>query len=100
MDRRTFLQSASLIATGGAVPEFLARAAEKAKPGADRVLVVVEMTGGNDGLNMVIPYADDLYFKARPTLAIPKKRALRIDDHVGLHPQLGGMRDMLNRSEL
>jgi uncharacterized protein (DUF1501 family) len=101
MNRRTFLKTASLIAAGGAVvPEFLARAAEKAKPGADRILVVVEMTGGNDGLNMVIPYSDDLYFKARPTLAIPRKRALRIDDQIGLHPQMGGMREMLNRSEL
>jgi uncharacterized protein (DUF1501 family) len=101
MDRRTFLKTASLIAAGGVVvPEFLARAAEKAKAGGDRVLVVVEMTGGNDGLNMVIPYSDDLYFKARPTLAIPKKRAIRITDHVGLHPQLRGMSEMLNRNEL
>jgi uncharacterized protein (DUF1501 family) len=101
MDRRTFLKSASLIAAGGAVvPEFLARAAEKAKPGADRVLVVIEMTGGNDGLNMVIPHGDDLYYKARPTLAIPKKRVLRIDDRVGLHPQMSGLSELLNRKEL
>jgi uncharacterized protein (DUF1501 family) len=101
MDRRTFLQTASLIAAGGTVvPEFLARAAEKAKPGADRVLVVVEMTGGNDGLNMVIPHSDALYFRARPTLAIPKNRVLRIDDHVGLHPQMSGLNDLLNKKEL
>src|SRR5262245_54358735 len=97
MDRRTFLKSSSLIAAGGIVPEFLARAAEKAKPGGDRVLVVVEMTGGNDGLNMVVPHADDLYYKARPTLAVPRKRVLRIDDRVGLHPQLS---NMLQRKEL
>ncbi len=101
MDRRTFLKSASLFAAGAAVvPEFLARAAEKAKPGADRVLVVVEMTGGNDGLNMVIPHGDDLYFKARPTLAVSKKRALRINDHVGLHPQMQGLSNLLNMNQL
>ena len=101
MDRRTFLKSASLIAAGGAVvPEFLARAAETAKPGADRVLVVLEMTGGNDGLNMVVPHADDLYYKARPTLAVSKQRVLRIDDHVGLHPRLREMSELLNKKEL
>src|SRR5262249_50704708 len=100
MDRRTFLKASSLIAAGGLVPEFLAPAAEKATPGGDRVLVVVEMTGGNDGLNMVIPHADDLYYKARPTLAIPKKRALRIDDRVGLHPRMAEMRALLDRKEL
>jgi uncharacterized protein (DUF1501 family) len=101
MDRRAFLKTAALVAAGGAVvPEFLARAAEKVKPGEDRVLVVVEMTGGNDGLNMVVPTGDDLYYKARPTLAIPKKRALRIDDGVGFHPQMFGMNELLNRKEL
>jgi uncharacterized protein (DUF1501 family) len=100
MDRRTFLKTSSLIAAGGIVPEFLARAAEKAKPGGDRVLVVVEMTGGNDGLNMVIPHADDLYHKARPTLAIPKKRVLRIDGHVGLHPRMTELSALLEKKEL
>jgi uncharacterized protein (DUF1501 family) len=100
MDRRTFLKASSLIAAGGAVPEFLARAAEQAKPGGDRVLVVVEMTGGNDGLNMVIPHADDLYYKARPTLAVPKKRVLRIDDRVGLHPRMTQLSTLLAKSEL
>jgi uncharacterized protein (DUF1501 family) len=101
MDRRTFLKASSLIAASGAVvPEFLARAAEQAKPGGDRVLVVVEMTGGNDGLNMVIPQGDDLYYKARPTLAIPKRRVLRIDDRVGLHPRLRDLSDLLNQKAL
>src|SRR3954452_3752422 len=100
MDRRTFLKASSLIAAGGAVPEFLARAAEAAKPGGDRVLVVVEMTGGNDGLNTVIPHGDDLYYKARPTLGVAKKRVLRIDDRVGLHPNLTGLNNLLQKKEL
>jgi uncharacterized protein (DUF1501 family) len=101
MDRRTFLKTTSLVAAGGAVvPEFLARAAEKARPGGDRILVVVEMTGGNDGLNTVIPHADDLYYKARPTLAITAKRAWRIDGHAALHPRLTQMNDLLQKNEL
>jgi uncharacterized protein (DUF1501 family) len=99
MDRRAFLKTSSLIAAGGLVPEFLVRAAEQAKPG-DRVLVVVEMAGGNDGLNMVVPHGDDLYYKARPTLAIPKKRVLKITDQVGLHPRMVEMNDLLQKREL
>jgi uncharacterized protein (DUF1501 family) len=98
LNRRDFLtralQGSSLLALSSAVPEFLAGTAEAAAPGAvrrdqDHILVVVEMTGGNDGLNTVIPYADDLYHKARPTLRFTKDQVVKLDDHVGLHP---GMR--------
>jgi uncharacterized protein (DUF1501 family) len=101
MDRRSFLKASSLIAAGGAVvPEFLARAAEQVKVGEERVLVVVEMTGGNDGMNMVVPFGDALYYKARPTLAVAKSRVLRIDDRVGLHPGMREMSALLQRKEL
>ncbi len=70
--RRQFLtrtlHGSSLVALGAVVPQFVARTAQAAAPGKDNILVVLEMTGGNDGLNTVIPYADDLYHKARPTL--------------------------------
>ena len=67
------LGGSSLLAVGAVVPEFLANtacAADKVEKGKDTVLVVIEMTGGNDGLNTVVPYGDDLYHKARPTLAL------------------------------
>src|SRR3954451_6914914 len=100
MDRRKFLAASSLIAVGGIAPGLLARAAEKAKAGADRVLVVLEMTGGNDGLNTVIPFADDLYYKNRPTLGVPAKRVLKVDDHVGLHPRLDGLHGLHKDGQL
>jgi uncharacterized protein (DUF1501 family) len=100
MDRRHFLKTASLVATGGLVPEFLVRAAAGPLPPGDRLLVVVEMTGGNDGLNTVIPFADALYRKARPRIAIPKDKVLRIDGQVGLHPGLLGLKRLLERNEL
>src|SRR5262245_55636439 len=98
--RRDFLTrtigGASLLAIGSVVPEFLANTARAAdKPdkdekekGKDTVLVVIELTGGNDGLNMVAPYGDDLYHKARPTLAFSKKEVLKLDDLCGLHPRM------------
>src|ERR1051326_958727 len=92
LHRRQFLKEAlktsSLLALGSVVPEFVARTAKAAEVGKDRVLVVVELTGGNDGLNTVIPYADDVYHKARPKLRITKEQVTPINDHIGLHPAL------------
>ena len=55
------------------------------------ILVVVELTGGNDGMNTVIPYADDLYHKARPTLRQTKQQVLKLNDEVGLHATMTGL---------
>ena len=73
------------------VPQFVSRTAQAAAPGKDTILVVLEMTGGNDGLNTVIPYADDLYHKARPTLRQTKDVVIRLDDHVGLELRHAGL---------
>src|SRR5438132_31976 len=108
-NRRDFLTrtlgGSSLLAVGGVVPGFLAstaRAADadpKAK-GKDTVLVVVELTGGNDGLNTVAPYADDLYQKLRPTLAHTRKDILKLDDYHGLHPRMRELKDLYDRKQL
>jgi uncharacterized protein (DUF1501 family) len=102
--RREFLlrtlKGSSLLALGSVVPEFLAQTARAADATKDTILVVVELSGGNDGLNTVIPYADDLYHKARPTLRFKKDQVIRVDDHVGLHPSLNGFRQMLDRGQL
>jgi uncharacterized protein (DUF1501 family) len=105
--RRDFLKStlgaSSLLAVGGVVPEFLAataRAAEKDEKKKDTVLVVVELTGGNDGLNTVVPYGDDLYHKARPTLGFGKKEVLKIDDYHGLHPKLNDFKRLYDEKRL
>jgi uncharacterized protein (DUF1501 family) len=103
--RRDFLKASSLIGLGASVPTFLARTALAApnsdKPGAkDTILVVVQLTGGNDGLNTVIPFADDEYAKLRPTLKIGKDRVKKVNDGIGLHPQLEGMAKLLESSAL
>jgi uncharacterized protein (DUF1501 family) len=100
LNRRSFIHASSLLAVGGIVPEFLARTARAAEPGKETVLVVLEMTGGNDGLNTVVPYRDDLYYKYRPTLGIKKERLKRIDDTVGLHPRLDGLHALHEKGEL
>ena len=105
--RRDFLSrtlgGTSLLAVGGVVPEFLANtacAADKDPKAKDTILVVVEMTGGNDGLNMVAPYGDDLYQKLRPTLAHSRREILKIDDYVGLHPKMPEMKALYEKKQL
>src|SRR5437764_8532477 len=102
--RRQFLthtlKGSSLVALSAMVPTFVSRTAQAAAPGQDKILVVLEMSGGNDGLNTVIPYADDLYHKARPSLRHTKDAVIRLDDHVGLHPGMTGLRPLWEQGQL
>lgn len=93
-DRRDFLRTSALLGFGASVPTFLGKTAFAAptsdKPGAkDTILVVVQLTGGNDGLNTVIPFADAEYAKLRPNIGIKKDDAKKLTDSLGLHPSMG-----------
>jgi uncharacterized protein (DUF1501 family) len=103
-NRRHFLtrslQGSSLVSLNAMVPQFVSRTAQAAAPGKDNILVVLEMTGGNDGLNTVIPYGDDLYHKARPTLRQTKDVVIRLDEHIGLHSAMTGLRPLWQQGHL
>jgi uncharacterized protein (DUF1501 family) len=93
--RRDFLRSTlgtpALLSLAPSVPTFLARTALAAGPKTsdrDTVLVVVQLAGGNDGLNTIVPHGDDLYAKYRPTLHLPAKELHRIDSLLGFHPRM------------
>ena len=60
------------------------------KPDSGRILVVLELSGGNDGLNTVVPYTQDEYYRARPTIGIQHDAVLKLSDDFGLHPNLLG----------
>ena len=99
--RRQFL-SGSLaasagLAIGSPVPGPWMQALASDAVGGERILVVIQFSGGNDGLNTVIPYSNEEYRKARPKLAIPKSDVLKIDDELGLHPSLAGASKLLER---
>jgi uncharacterized protein (DUF1501 family) len=107
--RRDFLKTSaatgSLVSWGMTVPAFLSRTAWAAptadKRGAkDTILVVVELTGGNDGLNTVIPFADAEYERLRPTLKVAKSQVKKLNDHVGLHPSLSAFADLFQDQAL
>jgi uncharacterized protein (DUF1501 family) len=98
--RRRFLQS-SLFALAPSVPVFVARTALAAPAGQDqRVLVVVQLDGGNDALNTVIPHADPSYRRLRRTLAIARKDVVKLTGEVGLHPALRPLDKLLQAGQL
>src|SRR5262245_54933623 len=102
-DRRDFLKAglatAGVVTWGLSVPAFLRRTGAAApfshtKGAKDTLLVVVELTGGNDGLNTVIPFKDPLYEKLRPTLKIAPAQLKKLNTDLGLHPSLTGFAEL------
>ncbi len=98
-NRRNFLKNTVLASAGTLlVPHFLKALQAKDSglfnvPTGKRV-VVIQLSGGNDGLNTVVPYRNDLYYQLRPKLAIPKKEIISLNDELGLHPSLKGIKDL------
>ncbi|MFN8353392.1 MAG: DUF1501 domain-containing protein [Spirosomataceae bacterium] len=98
LSRKEFLQR-SLLATAGTmlIPNFL-KAYERNRLGmsqtTDKTVVIVQLSGGNDGLNTVVPYQNDLYYQARPRIGIAKDKVLRLTDEIGLNPALEKLRSL------
>jgi uncharacterized protein (DUF1501 family) len=101
LSRRDFLRSSMLIALAPTVPAFLARTARAAKPERDgRVLVVVQLDGGNDGINTVVSFKDEGYAKYRTVLRLPADRLIKVNDTLGLHPALADAGKLLEAGRL
>ncbi len=95
--RRRFLGQAGamgILALGAQAPGFWARAAQGAVNRDGRILVLLQLAGGNDGLNTVIPHTRDEYYRLRPSLAVPKGAALKLNDELSLNPQLVGLKEL------
>lgn len=101
--RREFLGGGlGLVAVGAAAPSFLVRTAlagPKAAAG-EPILVVLQLSGGHDGLSAVVPYSDENYQKNRTATRIGADEVLKINDRIGLHPNLRGFRDLLDQGAL
>ncbi len=99
MKRSGFLIGAisGLVVVGNAEHVFaraLADAPLRGLPGSDRVLVLVNLQGGNDGLNCVVPHGDPQYYQMRPSLAIPRGDVLAIDDRIGFNPNMKSFKSL------
>lgn len=101
MDRRKFLKQSSLASSLFFVPSFVRAFEEVAssKLGYKR-LVIIQLSGGNDGLNTIIPFRNDLYYKERPTLSIAKNNIIKLNDDIGLHPSLEPLKNLYDKGYL
>ncbi len=113
INRRQFVgQTLGLTALTATVPGFLHQTGQALAgdgrrdstpiPGLKdgRVLVVVQLAGGNDGLNTLVPHGQDAYYQARPRLGIEARKVLKINDHVGLHPEMVELRKLYDEGGL
>jgi uncharacterized protein (DUF1501 family) len=99
--RKEFLQIGSLATASLMLPKFLKAFEQKNMvPPGNKVMVVIQFSGGNDGLNTVIPITNDIYYKARPKLAIKKDKTLTLTDDVGLNPALEAFKGLYDEGNL
>lgn len=101
LKRREFLKATSLATASLWLPDFLQ---EFGRPGVlahnGRVLVMLQLSGGNDGLNTVVPTRNDIYYRERPRLAIARDTALQLTDEAGLHPALTGFKSLYDEGQM
>jgi len=108
LTRRELLKGGSMIAIGLTAPRWLSTVAnaemvQKAKGariGKDTVLVVCQLSGGNDGLNTVVPFTDKLYYEHRPNLAHKEDALLKINEQLGLHPAMAALHGLYQKGKV
>src|SRR5256885_8332508 len=111
--RRIFLQKGlTMLAVGATVPTFLDQTVmaitnpldtprTQQPNGKDgKILVVVQLSGGNDGLNTVVPFGDDAYYRARPAIGHDQKTVLKLNSYIGLHPNLAPLKEIFDDGKL
>lgn len=102
MNRRRFVRNAASIAGLSWMPQILAQSQNTALE-VDKdapIFVAVELSGGNDGLNSIVPFADDAYYRHRPTIGIAPDQLLQLDDHYGFNPGMLGLQRLWQDDQL
>src|SRR3978361_231249 len=99
MERRDFLRNTALVSGAFLVPTFLKplEALAKSELTGYKNLVIIQMSGGNDGLNTIIPYGNDIYYQKRKTIAIPQTDIIKLNDMQGLNPALSALKDIYDQ---
>jgi len=112
LSRRAMIKNGMLVVSAGMVmPAIFSRGitsahaqalegAHYAQSASDNTLIVVQMAGGNDGLNTVIPYTNSRYYQVRPTLAVPEPKVLPLEAGLGLHPNLAPLKNFWDSGQL
>jgi uncharacterized protein (DUF1501 family) len=97
--RREILRAGLAGLCAGGMPLVFSRAAA-ATPNANRILVVLELSGGNDGLNTLVPYYDDAYYRLRPQIGIRPEKLRKIDDRFGFNPGMAGFQQLFKDGKM
>ena len=100
MDRRNFIKISSLASTSMLMPNFLQAFSLKSFNFEGKILVVIQLSGGNDGLNTVVPFRNDDYYSLRPGISIAEADVLKLNDSLGFHPSLTGLKDIYDQGYL
>jgi len=108
LSRRDVIKGGTMIAVGLVAPRWLSTIAEAdvirqvkgGKAAGDTVLVVCQLTGGNDGLNTVVPYANKAYYSLRPTIGLTEEKVLKLDEAVGFNPALAGLHELYKEGKV
>lgn len=101
MKRRNFIKKTALASSLFYVPSFVnALNNIEFKPEGYKRLVIIQLSGGNDGLNTVIPYTNDIYYKNRPTIAQSRQHLLKLTSDLALHPSLGALKNLYDNGHL
>ena len=103
MKRRRFLESSLVASASLMFPAFLTGCISKNDivnqklNKSEKKLIIIQLSGGNDGLNTFIPFENDIYYRSRPKIHIPKNEIIKTTDTMGLHPSLGGLSDLMQK---
>lgn len=97
MNRRKFLKNSSLLSAAPLIPGFLTEMRPYGRTMAEKRLVIIQLSGGNDGLNTVVPFRNDDYYRMRPSLGIPREEVLPLTDDLGLNPAMEGLRHLYDQ---
>lgn len=102
--RRNFIKTSALATGSLLIPYFLKAIGNKNSEllrgiSGNRKLVIIQLGGGNDGLNTIVPYRNDIYYSSRPTLAVPATNVLQLNDELGMNPVMSSLADLYNRGQ-
>jgi uncharacterized protein (DUF1501 family) len=97
INRRSFLKTATATSLGSLIPMKYALSEDSLN---GKTLVVLELSGGNDGLNTIVPYADDNYYRYRPNIGIKENKLLKIDDYFGFNPGIVGLESLYKEGNM
>lgn len=98
--RRDFLKYTSLASAAALTPRFLLGMNQHQREFEGKRLIVIQLSGGNDGLNTIIPYGDDRYYQLRNRIAIPARDVIQLNEMQGLHPAMSSVSDLFYEGEM